>query len=109
MAAFMLSLAGVPPTVGFLGKLLLFGAAVDAGLVGLAVAGVLASVVGVYAYLRVVVYMYMRPVGAEAVEPFRFWTTEVALVLSALGVVVLGVMPGPITAWFSHVGLVFGG
>jgi NADH-quinone oxidoreductase subunit N len=109
MAAFMLSLAGVPPTVGFLGKLLLFGAAVDAGLMGLAVVGVLASVVGVYAYLRVVVYMYMRPVAAEVVAPYRYWTTEVALVVSAVGVVALGVLPGPITGWFSRVGLVFGG
>jgi NADH-quinone oxidoreductase subunit N len=109
MAAFMLSLAGVPPTVGFLGKLLLFGAAVDAGMLGLAVVGILASVVGVYFYLRVVVYMYMRPAPAEATPSFRYWSTELALGLSAVAVVVLGIMPGPITTWFSRLGMVFGG
>jgi NADH-quinone oxidoreductase subunit N len=108
MAAFMLSLGGVPPTVGFLGKLYLFGAAVDAGLLGLAVVGILSSVAGVYYYLRVVVYMYMRPAPADAPTPFRHWTTELALVLSAVGVVVLGVVPGPVTAWLSRVGMVFG-
>jgi NADH-quinone oxidoreductase subunit N len=109
MAAFMLSLAGVPPTVGFLGKLLLFGAAVDAGMLGLAIVGILSSVVGVYFYLRVVVYMYMRPAPAESTPAFRYWTTELALGLSAVAVVVLGIMPGPITAWFSRLGMVFGG
>lgn len=108
MAAFMLSLGGVPPTVGFLGKLYLFGAAVDAGLLGLAVAGVLASVAGVYVYLRVVVYMYMRPAPADAPAPFRHWTTEVALIVSAVAVVALGVLPGPVTEWFSRAGMVFG-
>lgn len=109
MAAFMLSLAGVPPTVGFLGKLLLFGAAVDAGMLGLAVVGILSSVVGVYFYLRVVVYMYMRPAPAEAVPSVRYWTTELALGLSAVAVVILGIMPGPITSWFSRLGMIFGG
>jgi NADH-quinone oxidoreductase subunit N len=109
MAIFLLSLAGIPPTVGFLGKLLLFGAAVDAGLVWLAVIGVLSAVVGAYYYLRVVLYMYMRPVPADAVTPFRAWTTELALALSAIAVVGLGIIPGPVTAWFSKVGLVFGG
>ncbi len=109
MAIFMLSLGGVPPTVGFLGKLMLFGAAVDAGLVWLAVIGILSSAVGVYYYLRVVIYMYMRSAAGEAPTPLRAWTTELALALSALAVVGLGVLPGPVTAWFSKVGMVFGG
>jgi NADH-quinone oxidoreductase subunit N len=109
MAIFMFSLAGVPPTVGFLGKLLIFGAAVDAGLIWLAVVGVLASVAGVYYYLRVVVYMFMRPVPSDASVPPRHWTTELALVASALAVVLLGIMPEPITTWLSRAGMVFGG
>jgi NADH-quinone oxidoreductase subunit N len=108
MAAFMLSLGGVPPTVGFLGKLFLFSAAVDAGLLGLAIVGILSSVAGVYFYLRVVVYMFMRPAPADAPAPVRHWTTEFALVASAFGVVALGIIPGPITEWFSRVGMVFG-
>lgn len=108
MAAFMLSLAGVPPTVGFLGKLLLFSAAVDAGLMTLAVIGILSSVIGVYYYLKVVVYMYMRPAAGDAVAPYRYWATELALVVTAVGVVALGVVPGPITEWFGRVGMLFG-
>ena len=79
MAAFMLSLGGLPPTIGFKGKLLIFRAGVDAGLLGLAILGVLASAAGVYYYLRVVVYMFMRPAadGVPALE--RAWTTELAL------------------------------
>ena len=109
MAVFMLSLGGVPPTVGFLGKVYLFGAAVDAGLLGLAVVGILSSVAGAYYYLRVVVYMFMRPAAADATLPVKHWTTEVALVFSAVAVVGLGLLPGPITAWLSRAGMVFGG
>ncbi len=109
MAAFMLSLAGIPPTVGFLGKVLIFGAAVDAGLLGLAIVGILASVAGAYYYLRVVVYLYMRPAPADAPAPVRYWMTEVALVTAAVAVVLLGIVPGPVTEWLSRAGLVFGG
>ncbi|MBL8913656.1 MAG: NADH-quinone oxidoreductase subunit N, partial [Archangium sp.] len=108
MATFLLSLGGVPPTVGFLGKLFLFSAAVDAGLLGLAVVGILSSVAGVYFYLRVVVYMFMRPAPADATPPFKHWTTELALVASAIGVVAFGIIPGPVTEWFGRVGMVFG-
>src|SRR6185295_20192826 len=59
MTIFMLSLAGVPPTAGFAGKLALFGAAVNAGYVGLVVIAVMNSVVSVYYYLGVLVQMYM--------------------------------------------------
>ena len=60
MAAFMLSLAGVPPLVGFAGKFYVFRAAVDNGYVGLAVIGVLNSVVSAYYYIWIIVTMYMR-------------------------------------------------
>ena len=65
MAVFLLSLAGIPPTAGFVAKLYIFQAAVGAQLYGLAVVGVLTSVLGAYYYLRVVVYMYMRPAEGE--------------------------------------------
>ncbi len=58
LAALMFSLAGIPPLVGFFGKLYVLEAAVDAGLVWLAIAGVLASVIGAYYYLRIVYLMY---------------------------------------------------
>jgi len=73
LAVFMFSLAGIPPLAGFFGKLYVFMAAIDAGLVPLAVIGVLASVVGAYYYLRIVKVMYFdearegfdRPIGRE--------------------------------------------
>ncbi|NBT94000.1 MAG: NADH-quinone oxidoreductase subunit N [Chloroflexi bacterium] len=59
MALFMLSLAGIPPTVGFVGKFYIFTAAVQADYAWLAVIGLLSSVISVYYYLRVVYQMYM--------------------------------------------------
>ncbi|MEO0342295.1 MAG: NADH-quinone oxidoreductase subunit NuoN [Pseudomonadota bacterium] len=58
MGVLLFSLAGIPPLVGFFGKFYVLGAAVDAGLVWLAVAGVIASVIGAYYYLRIIYLMY---------------------------------------------------
>jgi NADH-quinone oxidoreductase subunit N len=92
MTVFLLSLAGVPPTAGFVGKLYIFKAAIGGGLYGLAVIGVLTSALGAYYYLRVVVYMYMRP--AEGEEPAVASTAmTLALVAAVAAVVVLGVAP----------------
>ena len=60
MLLFMLSLGGIPPTAGFMGKFWLFGAAIDAGYVWLAVIGVLNSAVSLYYYVRIVVFMYLK-------------------------------------------------
>ena len=73
LGIFMFSMAGIPPFAGFFGKFYVFMAAVDAGLYGLAIAGVLASAVGAYYYIRIVKIMYFdepteafdRPVGRE--------------------------------------------
>ena len=98
MAIFMLSLAGVPPTAGFVAKLSVFQSAAAAGAWGLAIVGVLTSILGVFYYLRVVVAMYMRP--AEGEEPASApITVAVAIALAALVVVVLGFTPEPLTAW----------
>jgi NADH-quinone oxidoreductase subunit N len=67
MAVFMLSLGGIPPTAGFMCKVTIFSVAVDAGLVPLAIVGVLNSVVSIFYYLRVTVAMYMQePQGEPA-------------------------------------------
>lgn len=58
LAVLMFSLAGIPPMVGFIGKLFVLRAAVDAGMVWLAIAGVIASVIGAFYYLRIIYYMY---------------------------------------------------
>lgn len=104
MAAFMLSLGGIPLTVGFLGKLYIFRSAIDAGLIGLAIIGVLTSVVGAVYYLKVVVYMFMRPSPTGVQVPGRQWTTELALVLTSVAVVFFGVLPSPLAQWLSRAG-----
>ena len=97
MAVFMISLAGVPPTAGFVGKLLVFQAAVGAQAVGLAVIGVLTSALGAYYYLRVVVYMYMRPpVGAE--EGIVSPALSLAVAVAAVAVIAMGIGPEPIAS-----------
>jgi len=65
LSIFLFSLAGIPPFVGFLGKYYVFAAAVNAGLVSLAVIGVLASAASVYYYLRVMVFLYFREAHKE--------------------------------------------
>jgi NADH-quinone oxidoreductase subunit N len=93
MLVVMLSLAGVPPLVGFPAKLFVLGSIVDVGLVWLAVYGVLLAVVGAYYYLRVVWFMYF----AEPVDrmPFSAATDlRWALSVNALVIVVLGLFPG---------------
>ena len=69
LAILMFSLAGIPPLAGFFGKLFVFHAAIDAGLYGLCVLGVLSSVVGAYYYLRIVKIMYLDPPADEANDP----------------------------------------
>jgi NADH-quinone oxidoreductase subunit N len=95
LSLFLLSLVGIPPLAGFVGKFYLFAAAVRAGYLWLAVIAVLNSAVAAYYYLRVIVYMYMEePAGAAA-----SWTPafagSLALAMALLGIVLLGVMPAP--------------
>ncbi|WP_372609969.1 NADH-quinone oxidoreductase subunit NuoN [Aquicoccus sp.] len=90
MLVLLFSLAGVPPLVGFFGKFYVLRAAYDAGLVWLAVAGVLASVIGAFYYLRIVYYMYFGEEG-EALDRSRPSVAGVLLMASAV-VMVVGVV-----------------
>ncbi|HZZ84018.1 MAG TPA: NADH-quinone oxidoreductase subunit N [Anaeromyxobacteraceae bacterium] len=92
MAVFMVSLAGVPPTAGFIGKLLVFQAAISAKAYGLAVVGMLTSALGAYYYLRVVVFMYMRPAEDREIGLISP-AIQVAVALAVVAVIVLGVGP----------------
>jgi NADH-quinone oxidoreductase subunit N len=94
-ALFCVSLAGIPPTAGFFGKLFLFRAAIDGGFTWLAIIGLLSSTIGAYYYLRVLVYLYMKepaPGAAQAV-PMRSGYVQAALVFSAALVLYFGIMP----------------
>lgn len=95
LAISLISLIGLPPMAGFMGKLFLFNAAINTDLVWLVVVGVINSVVSAYYYLRVIKVMYLRPSpSAERVQSSV--ALRVALGLSGLGVLVLGIMPGPL-------------
>jgi NADH-quinone oxidoreductase subunit N len=93
LTLFLLSLAGIPGTVGFIGKFLVFKAAIDAQLVGLTLVAVLGSLVSVYYYLRVPVAMYMSEPDPDA--PRRDTSTGEVLVLAvcAVAVLLLGIFP----------------
>ena len=94
MSLFMVSLAGIPPTAGFMAKVTVFRAAISADLVSLAVLGVLTSVAGLYYYLRVVVYVYMVPqTKPEPVMGGRLVTAGIALVSCAVLVLWMGIQP----------------
>jgi len=99
---FLLALIGMPPTAGFVGKFYLFSAAIQRGLIGLAVIAVLNSVVAAYYYLRLIVYMYMRePAGAPTVA-VATPAAAVALPISAWITLQLGLWPGPVLALAQH-------
>ena len=91
MLVLLFSLAGVPPMLGFFGKLYVLRAAYEAGLAWLAVAGVVASVIGAYYYLRIVFYMYFGDEGSEQLDSRGGKLLGGFLIASAL-VMVLGVV-----------------
>ncbi|MEE8301633.1 MAG: NADH-quinone oxidoreductase subunit N, partial [Candidatus Tectomicrobia bacterium] len=96
MSLFMFALAGFPPTAGFAGKFYLFSAAVESGYYGLALIGLLTSVISVFYYARVVIAMYMQePTGErQIIAPSP--TVMVALGITALGILYMGIFPGGI-------------
>jgi len=92
MTLFMISLAGIPGTAGFMAKFHLFKAAVDADLIALAVLGVLMSAVSLYYYLRIVVVMYMREASDDIPADMDTFA-GIALGCCAIGVLWLGLLP----------------
>lgn len=97
----VLSLLGMPPTAGFFAKYYVFSAAVQSGLVWLAVLGVLASAVGSYYYLKVIVYLYMREPeeGSPIAVPMQSAYVVVALILAGYYVIRMGITPGRYLDW----------
>jgi NADH-quinone oxidoreductase subunit N len=106
-AIFLLSLGGIPPTAGFAGKFYIFSAAVEANLTPLAFIGILNAILSLFYYLRVVRIMYVD-------EPSRQFghlprPTMIALVVAALGALLLGLYPAPFIELAQRAVTVFGG
>jgi NADH-quinone oxidoreductase subunit N len=97
MVTFMLSLAGFPPTGGFIGKLSIWSAAVDAGQTYLAVAGVVATVVALAYYLKIPFAMFDRDAAPDD-APHRpaLAITSATVLAAAVAVLVAGIVPGPL-------------
>jgi NADH-quinone oxidoreductase subunit N len=99
MTVFMLSLTGLPPTLGLVGKFYLFRAVLSGGYVGLAVIGVVTSLISAYYYLRVVVTMYMQEGEPETEREFWLGFTTTG---TALFTVLISLVPQGLFAWVSE-------
>jgi NADH-quinone oxidoreductase subunit N len=99
MLVFMVSLAGIPPTAGFIGKFYVFMSAVEAGLTWLAVLALVFAAISAYFYLRIVMVMYMRePEPLTAASPRLVMSPALSIVLACAvaGVVFFGLYPNPL-------------
>ncbi|MZH04921.1 MAG: NADH-quinone oxidoreductase subunit N, partial [Nitrospinae bacterium] len=92
MSLFMVSLAGFPPTAGFFGKLFLFYAAIKKGYILITVLAVVASIISVYFYLRVIVMMYFHD-NESAPQPARHAGMQALVTVSSIAVLAIGLFP----------------
>ncbi|MFO0706874.1 MAG: NADH-quinone oxidoreductase subunit N [Nitrospira sp.] len=110
MLVFMVSLAGIPPTAGFIGKFYVFMSAVQAGLTWLAVLALVFAAISAYYYLRLVMVMYMREPGeVTAMSPRLVMSPTLSIVLACAlaGVVLFGLYPNPIVNLAAQAALSF--
>ena len=102
MLVFMGSLAGIPPTAGFIGKFYVFMAAVEAGLAWLAAIALIFAAVSAYYYMRVVMVMYMRDPNPSSVAQPRLVTSPAlsfVLACAVAGVILFGLFPNPLVSF----------
>ncbi len=93
MTLFLLSLGGIPPLAGFMGKILVFQAAIRSGYTVLAVIGIVTSIAALVYYFRVIAFMYFREPEYEP-QHYRSPATGFAVMLAVAGTVLLGIFPG---------------
>jgi len=108
MAVFMFSLAGIPPTAGFIAKFYIFKSAVSAGYTGLVIVAVLTSVVSVFYYVRVVYMMYMKEYQpAETGSSAAVDTPEplllITLLMTSAGIIFLGIYPNAVFSFLTAI------
>jgi NADH-quinone oxidoreductase subunit N len=94
MVIFLMSLTGIPPTAGFVGKFYLFGAAINSGYIWLAVVAAVNTAISLFYYMRVAMVMYMLespgPVSVSSSRPLY-----AAVIFAVLGTLIMGIYPGP--------------
>jgi NADH-quinone oxidoreductase subunit N len=98
-AIFLISLTGIPPTIGFVAKFLVIQPVLNAGYAWLAVILALNAVLAAFYYLRVVVHMYMYDAESAAPTLIPSRLLSISLGVSALAVVVLGIVPNSLYQW----------
>lgn len=96
MLLFLISLAGIPPLPGFVGKFYLFAAAIERGMIWLAVIGVINSIISLYYYLMVARVMYIKPPETEEAVPASR-ALLAALLVTGVGMLLLGIYPAPLS------------
>jgi NADH-quinone oxidoreductase subunit N len=98
-SVFLLSLAGFPPTGGFLAKFYIFSSAVKQGLTSLVIIAVLASLISVFYYLRIIIHMYMREPSLDVSINTKNPAVFVVLFICLLEVIHLGIFPGSVLSF----------
>jgi len=99
MALCLFSLIGMPPTGGFFAKFYLFYSAVAAGDIPIVIIGVISSMISLYFYLKVIVYMYMRDPDREIVPATPNLSVRLGVLFSSCVVLYLGILPGSVLGW----------
>lgn len=94
LSIFLLALAGIPPTAGFMGKFYIFKGAIQSGSYWLGALGILGSLISLYYYLKVIVVMYMKEEEEETVPSLEPWGAKCVLAISLVLTFVLGLLPG---------------
>ena len=93
LSVFLISLAGIPATAGFMGKFFLFAAALESELYGLVILAIIASAIGIYYYLRVIVLMYMGEFHGEETRIAIPLSLRIVIAIMVLGTLYLGILP----------------
>lgn len=106
LTIFLLSLAGIPPLAGFLGKFLVFASAIQSKFILLAVAGVLNSVIAAFYYIKIIKYMYLHEPKAKVLEP-KPLPLQIGLAIVLAGVLIAGLYPTPFLNWIKASQLLF--
>jgi NADH-quinone oxidoreductase subunit N len=107
MTLFLISLTGLPPTAGFIGKLYIFSAVIDSGYLWLAVIGVLNSVVSLYYYVKVFKYMYLHDVDSKKPALNYSPASIIILLLLAIPTLFFGLYFTPIIEWANKSAMIF--